>query len=205
MNAPAVSGITTPGVFNQASQGAGGWGGLMIGRQYTKEWLLTGRLQYSTMGGTALAPDSVMSGIYVDSTRSYVGYQEGTSMRITAPYLSLALGAEYSPQRYFYLTGGVLASMALGKSVHVERQVLQPGNAAFPGGARSVVVSPQSLDALQSLNVGLYGGLGVTYPITFTTSVFVEGTYTTILNNIVSDVAWRVQYLSLSVGARYRW
>lgn len=205
MNAASLPGVAAQGTFNASSQGAGGWGGVMVGRQFTKEWLVTGKLMLNTFGGTALAPDSVQSAVFNDSTKTYTAYQEGTTLRVTAPYLSLALGAEYSPQRYFYLTGGVQASMALGSSVHVERQILRPADVAYPNGGRSMTTEPTSLSALSTLNVGLYGGLGVTYPITFTTSVFVEGTYTTILNNIVSDVAWRTQYISLSVGARYRW
>ncbi|CAN5514945.1 hypothetical protein BH10BAC6_BH10BAC6_12060 [soil metagenome] len=201
----SMSGLSTPGIFNASAQGAGGWGGLVLGRQMTKEWVLTGKLMLNTFGGELLAPDSIQSAIYNDSLKTYVPYQEGTVMRLTAPYLSLALGAEFYPMRSFYLLGGVQASLALNKSVHVERRILRPGTVTYSDGTTSMQVDPESLDAVNTLNVGLYGGLGYTYPISFSTSVFLEGTYTTILNNIVSDGAWRLEYISLSLGARYRW
>lgn len=196
--------LSTPGTFGTA-QGPGGWFGLLVGRRMSQDIVLTARLSLTTVGGTLLAPDSTMGSVFDTTTNTVVPYQEGTTVKLSAPYLNLGLGIEYTLERYFYVLGGLQASMPLGSAVDVQRTILRPANRTFGNGQGSTMtIDPTSLSSLNGMNFGLYGGLGFAYPVSFRASVFLEGMYTTVLSNLTSEGMWRLQYLSANLGVRWR-
>lgn len=196
--------LSAPGRFG-TGQGIGGWAGALVGRRVAQNLSLTARLGLTTLGGSILAADSTVQAVFDTSRGQVVEYQEGTEVRVTAPHLNVSLIAEWFPERYFYVLGGIQVSLPLGSSVDVTRRILRPGNYTYgPGLGGSRSIDPASLSSMNSLLFGLVGGIGFSYPLTFSTSAFAEATYTHMLTDVVSDAPWSLRILGVNIGARYR-
>lgn len=203
-NFRSTDGVAGQSVFTPG-QGFAGGGGVLLGRRMSPEFVLTARLAFNVLGGTMISADTVVRSVFDTLAQQIIPYQEGTTLRITAPYLSLGFAAEWFPLRFFYLLGGVQASMALGSSVEVMRTIIQPANFTFADGTRSQTIEPQSLSSLSSVNAAVFGGIGFTYPVTFKMSVFLEGQFTQPFGNLISDGDWTHNIVGFNLGARYRW
>jgi hypothetical protein len=152
-----------------------------------------------------LAADSVTTTVFDTAGNVYRTYQQGTSVSVTSPYLDLGLTAEWFPERNVYLIGGIQASIALGNAVETQRRVLRPGNYDLgPGLGDRQTIEPSSISSINSLLLGLVGGIGATYPVSFDASVFAEATYTYMLSSLVSDARWGTSALRANIGLRYR-
>ncbi|HLP27812.1 MAG TPA: IgGFc-binding protein [Candidatus Didemnitutus sp.] len=191
--------------FNAQAQGTSWGGGLLLARRMSQDVILTSRLAMTSLGGTLLSPDSTVSTVFDSASRSFVPYQEGTTLSVSAPYLHLGASIEWFPHRYFYLTTGLQLTMPLGSGVTVQRSILRPSNWQFPDGPTPQTVAPEVLDELTSMQLGVFGGVGISYPVSFRISVFGEAIYTTWLGNAANSGPWTVDRIGLNLGARYRW
>lgn len=196
--------LSAPGQFGTA-QGTGGWAGALVGRRVAQNLSLTARLGLTTLGGSILAADSTVSAVFDTASQRVVEYQEGTEVLVSAPHLNVSLVAEWFPERYVYLMGGIQASVPLGSSVDVSRRILRPGNYVYgPGLGDRRTIDPASLESMSSLMFGLVGGIGVSYPVSFSMSAFAEATYTMMLSDVVNDAPWGLRVIGINLGARYR-
>ncbi|MCX6140758.1 MAG: IgGFc-binding protein [Candidatus Kapabacteria bacterium] len=203
MRLPELSTAQLP--FSNQFQGTSFGGGLLIGRRMSQDVILAGRLGMSSLGGRLLSPDSTVSSVFDTASKSFVPYQEGTTLCVTAPYINAAAGIEWFPQRYFYISAGIQISLPIGSSVTVQRVILRPSNWVFAQGSTPQTVLPESLSALTSVQLGLYGGLGFSYPVSFRVSVFAEALYSTWFGNVATPGPWSVERIGANIGARYRW
>lgn len=197
--------LTTPGTFNTHASGFGMAIGGLVGRRIYNDLSFVGKVGLQFVGGTLLAPDSVSSTIFDAGSQKVVPYQEASTIGIGAPLLNFAASAEYFPLKYFYLTGGVQVSVLLGKSSELKRIILRPHTINFAAtGSREQDVEPQTLESFSTLNLGLFGGIGFTYPVSFKASVFIETLYTKPLYDVVNDAPWSMQTLGFTAGVRWR-
>ena len=197
--------LSAPGSFGP-DQGTSLWGGALVGRRFGHGLAVAARVGLSSAAGAMLAADSVTSTVFDTAGNVYRTYQEGTEVTLTSPYLDLGLTAEWFPERNVYLIGGIQASIALGDAVETQRRVLRPGNYDLgPGLGDRQIIEPSSLSSVNTLLLGLVGGIGATYPVSFDASVFAEATYTYMLSSLVSDAVRGTSALRANVGLRYRW
>ena len=199
---------STGNLNGQASFGEAegiGWGfGALVGRRISPSLVVNGRLSVNGLGGTLVSPDTVLGAVFDSTTGSTVPYQEGTTLCVTAPYVSIGGTIQWFPERFFYLTGGAQISLAMGSAVTVQRTILRPSNWVYNDGSRSVTTDPTSLESLNFFGFDVQGGLGFSYPVSFQASVFLEGLYTLRLNSLVSDQSWRMGALGLNLGVLWR-
>ncbi|MCU0329853.1 MAG: IgGFc-binding protein [Candidatus Kapabacteria bacterium] len=203
-NFSSTGNLRSNGVFTTEQGFTGGIGGF-LGRRLSQDFVVNARLQLWWVGGTLLSPDSTTTQVFDPNQGTFARYQEGTTVGINAPFLSLGVMAEWYPLRYMYLTGGVQTSLALGSSVSTTRRILQPPAWIFDNGTSESNEQTVSLETLQTLNVALVGGLGFSYPITFRMSAFAEGLFTRWVGSMITDGAWRSQSIGINAGVRYRW
>lgn len=197
--------VTAQLPFTNQFQGTSYGGGFLIGRRMSQDVILVGRLGMNSLGGTLLSPDSTVTNVFDTASKTFVPYQEGTTLCVTAPYVNAAAGIEWFPQRYFYLSAGLQISLPIGSSVTVQRVILRPSNWVYSEGSTPQTVQPESLDALTAVQLGLYGGLGFSYPVSFRVSVFAEALYSTWFGNVATPGPWSIDRLGMNVGARLRW
>ena len=196
--------LTGEGVFT-GGQGIGGWGGLLVGRRLSQDFVLSGRLSISSIGGELLSADTTRRQILDTSSGRSVSYTEGTLVGVSAPQMSIGIAAEFFPLRFFYVFGGLQTTLSLGSAADVRRTILEPSFTVYDEtGERERSSVPTSLDSWNTLRFGVFGGLGATYPITFRMSVFVEGQYTTDFGNVLSDADWSLEDVGINLGVRYR-
>lgn len=196
---------TAQGPYASQFQGGSYGAGFLIGRRMSQDLVLNARLSASSLGGRLVAPDTQAVTVFDSASRSFISYQEASTLQVSAPYLHISFNAEWFPHRYFYLTAGILASMPIGKSVTAERTILRPSGWSFPNATSPNEIGPETLSVLNSLQFGASGGIGITYPVTFRTSVFAEMLYTTWIGNVASGGLWSIERLGINVGARMRW
>ncbi len=190
--------------FNQASVGSYQGGGAFIGRRLSPSLVLNARLGVSSVGGTLLAPDSTTTPVYDTIARRVVLYQQATTLRVTAPLVQVGAGIEWFPHRYFYLSTGVFGSILLGSSANIQRTILRPSNWTYPDGSREQTIENDGVSNLATFNYGLYGGLGLSYPITFRASIYAEAMYSQWMSSMSSDGDWKAQRFGINAGLRFR-
>jgi len=203
MRLPDVPQAQTP--FNAQFQGAYWGGGLLVARRMTQDFVLCGRLGMTSLGGTFVSPDSTIATAYDSTSRTWVPYQEGTTVVMHAPWLHVSAGLEWFPHRYFYLTTGLQLSQALGNSATVSRTILRPSSWTYPEGGAQRTIEPSELTSVNETMFGYFGGLGISYPVTFRASVFAEAMYTGWFGDLVDNGPWTLERFGLNVGARFRW
>lgn len=186
------------------SEGVGVGFGALIGRRLWPDVIVNGRLSISTVGGTLVSPDTVVSSVLDTASGMFVPYQESTRLSPSAPYLKIGGAAQWFVQRFFYLMGGFNISMALGSAAETYRAVERPTGWLLPSGNKRDPVGSQSVTTLNSLGFEVYGGLGFSYPVSFHSSLFMEAVYTSRLGSVVSDASWKTQLFGLNVGLLYR-
>lgn len=199
----SVGSVTGQSPFGEG-EGAG-WGfGMLVGRRIAPGVIVNGRVSLSGTGGSLLSPDSTVSSVFDSASGAFVPYQEATRLTLTTPYLRVGGTIQWFAQRYFYLTGGLNISVALGNSANVERTVLRPTGWALPGGGLSEPVGEQSVSTLSTLGFELAGGIGFSYPITFRSSVFMEALYSKRFGSVASDASWNYSSFGINLGLLYR-
>ncbi|MBC8124517.1 MAG: IgGFc-binding protein [Candidatus Kapabacteria bacterium] len=203
MRVPEITSAQLP--FNTQSVGTSFGGGLRVGRRLSQDIIVLGRIGLSTLGGTLLSPDSTISSVFDTAARAFVPYQEGTTLTVNSPFMFIGAGVEWFPHRFFYLAAGAQASFPIGSSVTVQRVILRPLNWVFAEGSTPQTIQPESISGLTAVQFSFYGGVGLSYPVSFSMSAFAEAIYTTWLGDVASPGPWTIGRLGLNVGARYRW
>ena len=119
--------------------------------------------------------------------------------------MNLALAAEWYPERYVYLLGGLNFAFTLSKSIDYKRKILLPDNYVFENGSNTIKLpgTPETLESINSFKVGLFLGFGFTYPVNKRINIFGETHYNLYLNNIIDDGGWKLHQISLILGAKY--
>ncbi len=185
-------------------QGLGYGFGILGGRRLSQDLIINARLSVTNKLGPLSAPDTLMQTVVDPSSGKELIYQEGTTLEITAPYLNVGGTVQWFPLRYLYLTGGFQFSFALSDAAEIQRGILRPSNWVFENGARTIPIGPQSLKSLSDVGFDLLGGIGISYPVSFRASVFMETLYIRRLNKVVDDATWNIEALALNIGALWR-
>ncbi len=199
MSGAAVS----KGIFGDAS-GNGGFFGAVIAKRVLPELGVSARILCENMPETLNAPDTVISNVR-DANGNLTMFQEGRTLRFTGLTLGLSLAAEWYADRNVYLLGGVKFTVPISKSIEFKREILSPGDLVYvENGEREIVQPITSLETINDLNIGVFGGIGFSYPVTITTSLFLETLYTRHLTDFISDGVWATEKITFNVGARIR-
>lgn len=203
----ATGKLAPPGVGFSSAQGTGGWVGGMLGKRLTSRFSVGARLTLQSIGGVLTSADSTVVPVFDPGTGSFVDYQEGTDLAISAPWVTLGITAELYVSRYVYLHAGAQLATVLGSGVSTTKRILRPSNFVFDenGGTQAKSVEPQTLSSMNTFNTGVAGGIGFTYPISFQTNVFLETVYNRWFGSVISDAPWNIDQLGVNVGLRWRW
>ena len=182
-----------------------GWGlGAFVGRRFSQDLILNARLSVNGIGGMLRSPDSTAGVVYDSASGTSVPFQQATTLSITAPYLRIGGAAQWFPLRYFYLLGGIQFAIPLGDGVDVYRQILRPSSYTYENGSTERETGISSLGSLNAFGFELLGGIGISYPVSFRSSIFVESQYTWRLNSMISDGAWDMSAIGFHVGLLWR-
>lgn len=199
----STANLGSKGTFGEA-EGLGVGGGVLVGRRVLPGVILNARVQVNTVGGTLLSADSTGSTVYDTASGTFVPYFEGSLLTLTAPVVKIGAIAQWYPDRFFYMAFGAQMAVSLGSSVRVERDILRPSNWQFSSGNTPLTVSPDKLTSLNTIGFEVIGGIGFSYPITLSGSVFIETLYTQRLGSMITDGVWRTGSLGLNAGLLWR-
>lgn len=199
-----TDGLITKGTFSDAF-GTGGFGGFYIGRRFWNSISLSARLSFDSYGGLITSPDSVISRIR-GSDGSLIPFQEAYDLELDGIAMNLAFAAEWYIENYFYLLGGINFAVQLSKSIDLQQRILIPESYTYSNNRREQFPpgAPSNLESIQTLRIGLFGGFGLTQPISYKLSAFVEALYNPWISSIIDDGDWKLQQLSLIAGIKYR-
>lgn len=195
--------VVTKGAFGDAT-GAGGYVGAIITKRIMSEIGISARLAVENMPGELLAPDTVTSSAR-DASGNLVQLQESRTLSYTGLTAGLSLAAEWYVDKNVYLFGGAKLIVPLSKSVEFKRHVATPANFVYSETGTGEIIEPvQSLETIRTLNLGVFGGIGFSYPITIKTSLFLESLYTRHLTSFITDGDWTIEKISFNGGVRFR-
>ncbi len=193
------------GEFGSAG-GTGGYLGGMISKRMNQDFAVSARVELGNVGGTLIAPDSVIGQTRDINTGLIVPFQEARWLHLSGVSLSLGLAAEWYIDRSVYILGGFQGELLLSKSVEVTKEILIPDNLVYSStGERTMLEPISTLLALKTVRLAGIGGIGFTYPVSQKFSVFMEGTYTYYLGSIITDGDWNLSKISFHAGAKIRW
>lgn len=201
----SVGGVQANGKFSAAS-GTGGYGGLLLSKRLDQEFALSARLEIANTAGTLTAADSLVGQARDPNTGAIIPFQESRSMLLTGISMSLGIALEWYVDRSVYILGGIQSEILLSNSAEVKRSIILPMNAVYQSTGESEITEPiSSISTLNTMRLGVFGGVGFTQSLGKSVSAFVEGTYTHLLGSIILDGDWNVARLNLHVGAKIRW
>ncbi len=198
-----TDGLNPVGTFGDAS-GMGGFAGIYIGRRIKSNLELSGRISFENYGGILEAPGKI------DSIRNPDGglrpFQESNLLELTGLSMHIGLTAEYYLRNNIYALGGVNIAFTLSDAINYERQILIPSNYTYSNGKRKINEpgSPENLSSINSMRLGLFGGMGVNYQLNSFLAIFGEGIYTYHLGSLIDDGDWFISQLSFQLGLKYR-
>jgi hypothetical protein len=196
--------VITKGTFSDAFASSFS-GGLLFGRRFKYNLLLSARLSFEKYSGVLISPDSTLSQIrYPDSLLS--PFQESYELQLDGLYSGLSLAAEYYFKNYFYVLGGLNISINWSSAIDLQKRILLPDSYVYENGERTIVPAdaPSKLSSLHTFNLGAFIGFGVSFPVTYYFSIFTEGTYLYHFSNLIDDGQWRLGQMMLTIGGRVR-
>lgn len=199
-----TDGLTANGKFSDAF-GISGIGGFLFGRRYLYDFTFSARLSFQNYSGTLSAPDAEISHVR-DVTGALLPFQQAYEMRLNGTFMHLDLATEWYLKKYLYLLGGINFALNLSRSIDVYNKILIPDNYYYPNGSRVKIAenTPKTLSSINFLRFGAFGGLGVTHPINYQISVFMEAIYNIHFGNLIDDGKWGINQLALQFGLKYR-
>ncbi len=79
-----------------------------------------------------------------------------------------------------------------------------PDDVVFENGKKEIIrdISPKNLSSLKGFRLGMFAGLGVTYPIDYRFSLFGESYYTLHFGSLIDDGDWGFRQLSFQAGIK---
>jgi len=201
----SVGGFQTAGRFSDllASQFFPSGGGAMVTRKFSSAWSASARLSVEGFPGILSAPDSTAG--ETRAGNQIVVFQEGRTLAVTSPYLSLALTAEWYLSPAFYLMAGFKGAVPLTRSVEFTRRIITPQTAVYQETNSAERKEFQgSWNALQGFVPFALGGVGVSVPVWRSWSVFGEALYTHPLASLIAGASWQVSQISAQLGVKLR-
>lgn len=166
---------------------------------------LSSSLSLDGLSGNFSAPDSISKKIRDTLTNELLTFQEGYEFSLSALFIGLGFSADYFISNHIYLSGGVNFDFAVSNSIDLKRKILTPGGYVYAGGKDYFTIEEEeTLEPLNSILFGLYGGLGFKFPVAKKISVFAEAGLNYYPFSIVSDENLNLTKISLRLGAKYR-
>ncbi|TAL67342.1 MAG: hypothetical protein EPN82_15335 [Bacteroidetes bacterium] len=194
-----TDGIISDNKFSDAF-GFSGYGGLIIERQVKNELVVTLRLSFENYNGNLTAPGK--PGNRMDSvTHKLEPYQEELGLTLDGLFMHISPAGEWFFSSHIYLLGGLNFAINLSDAVTIKRKILIPNDAIFPNGSDEISIKG-NLTTLKSFRLGMFTGLGVTYPIDYRFSVFGESYYTFHFGSLIDGGNWGLQQLSFQLGVK---
>ncbi|OGU38057.1 MAG: hypothetical protein A2X61_17045 [Ignavibacteria bacterium GWB2_35_12] len=182
--------------------GFGGIGGLLLERQINSDLVASIRLSFENYGGELSAPQDVDSS-FDENTKKLVPTQNENVVTIDGLYLHISPSAEWYISNFIYLLGGINFALNLSDAITTKNRILIPEDLVFKeNGMKEIVTEPKNLNSLSSFRLGVFAGLGVTYPIDYRFSLFGETYYTIHFGSLIDDGDWGFQQLSFQAGIK---
>lgn len=189
------------GKFNN-SIGSGGYFGLSISKQYYQQFTFSLRMSFENIGGTLQSYDSIVQ-TYRDSKTGINGtFQEGRTLKLNNYYLNFGLATEWYIKSYFYFIGGLNTSLALSKTIELNRNIVVPVDYTYDNGTRDKSMNQTKINSINTLRIGGFVGFGLIYPVTDKISPFIEFNYSAWYSNIINEGTWNNTNRSILLGAK---
>jgi IgGFc binding protein len=180
--------------------------GLLAGHRFASWFAASARLSLESYAPAINAADTAtpLPSLVRLLDGSVAPLQEGTSVRLAAPYIALTLAGEFYFTNNFYGILGIKAALATGKTLDVRRYIITPLEYEYQGDARERRLTTSPSENVQTLIASATGGFGVTVPVWRNIAAFGELTYAYPLSSVLGSGDWRIQQISLTLGARVR-
>lgn len=179
--------------------------GASISRRVLPKLVLTGKLFLDKYNGELTSADTSIYKVRDPVSGELKPFQEGWQVSLKGLYLNLAAGAEYYLSNILYASGGLNFALNMSKSADVYRNIILPSDYKYQNGKRSQKSeSISEISSINTLRLGVYGGLGVNVPIRDNFSGFAEANYNYFFGNIISDGNWSYNQFSILFGIQYR-
>ncbi|TAE28961.1 MAG: hypothetical protein EAZ92_07275 [Candidatus Kapaibacterium sp.] len=185
-------------------------GGIVVGYRFSPTWGISARLGTESFPGILRAPDPASASprldtLTLDPSGRPTLTQQGYTLALTSVYASLSLLAECYLSNNFYALAGLKTSLAITRSLALNRIIITPSNAVYANTrtAEREIFNGAS-ESVATLLPSVVGGIGVTVPIWRNIAAFGELTYAHPLGTVLVGQEWRISQLSLSIGGRMR-
>ncbi|MGE5480380.1 MAG: IgGFc-binding protein [Chloroflexota bacterium] len=201
----SAKGVAAQSGFSGASA-TGGYFGFIVDYPWKNSMNLTARAAFENYSGKLVSGDTLISRWRNPETGELLPLQEGYSIELKGWQMALDVGAEWRFHRLLYGVGGLSLAVPLSRSADVRREILTPEflNYTREQGEINSRSLPKELTTLSSMRFGLFAGVGATVELNYKLSLFSELTYKYFFNSLLTDADWRLQQLSVNLGARYR-
>lgn len=193
----------TLGKFSEASDLTNAFG-FSVTEKLMKKLYLTGKLFFDKYNGILESPDITIGTTRHPETGELVPFQEGRYLSLKSTVFNLNFQIDYYFQKILYGIVGSSFLMSTGKSISYESKILQPNYLEYPIALKNQIEQkyPKELSSFNRFNLGIYFGLGMSYPLRHDFSVFFESYYTQILSSMIDDGDWKVSKLSFLLGLK---
>ncbi len=204
-NFSTTDGLSTPGTFKE-SFGFGGFAGILISRNLAVNQIVSARIILENIPGTLSAPDSTTSFARDGITKELKIVQKETTLKLNNSYLNFSFAYEWYLRNQVYFIGGLNLNLKMSSSITAKRQILIPEDFQYLNSGREIdfAEAPKELKSLNTIRLGIFGGVGFNYNINYRYSVFGEFILRQYLNNIVDDADWSLTQPAIHLGLRYR-
>ncbi len=192
------------GKFSEANDITNAFG-FSVTEKLMKRLYLTGKILFDKYNGVLESPDITIGTTRHPETGELLPFQEGRYLSLKSTVFNLNFQIEYYFQKILYGIAGTSFSLMTGKTINYQSKILQPNYLEYPIDLKNQIEKkyPGELTSLNRFNIGIYLGLGMSYPIKYDLSAFFETYYNQILFNMINDGDWKVAKLSFLVGIKY--
>lgn len=192
------------GKFSEANDLTNAFG-ITITEKLANKLYLTSKVYFDKLNGVLEAPDITIGSTRHPETGELTSFQEGRYFSLTSTFFNFNFQLDYYFQKILYGIAGTSMMISTGKSINYESKILQPNYLEYPIALKQQIEKryPTELSSLNTFNLALYLGLGISYPISYDFSAFLETYYSSVLSSIIDDGDWKVSKLSFLVGFKY--
>lgn len=203
-NTSRIGNVVSNGNFSDYTS-SGGYASVYYVQRLSQKFYGKIKLSFDNLNGNLVSPDSLIARIFDPSTQTFENYQEQRNIKLSAINLNLNIGTEYYLSKFLYLQGGLLASFMTSSEIENYREILIPIDKAFDiDGNRIKAETPNEISTLNKFGFGLFGGVGIIFPLNSDILFNLETNYNFRLNSLVSDQDWYLRNIGLEVGLRFR-
>lgn len=177
---------------------------LLLGKKLSTKLGVSARVGIESLPGTVFASDT-RNLLTFDSVRqTQVPFQEASSVSLTNTYLTLALAGEWYFSESLYALLGIKSSLALTRSLTLERTIVTPTNITYSDtrSQKRLAFDGETNDVAGFVPSAL-AGVGLALPVWRRWSLAAEFYYAAPLSNVISNGSWTTPQLLLSLGIRY--